>query len=893
MADNLRLRIVLDMAERVLAPMRRISASSTAAGAALKAAREKLKELNTQQKQVGEFRQLKQGLQETSAKLAEAQNKVASLARAHRAAGPPTRAMTREMEAAKRAAAELGQQHTTQQAQLQRLRDRLTAAGINTRELGQHERRLRADMAAANAAIERQTARLRANAEQQRRLTQLTQAHGGAMMKTAMVGGAGAAMMFAGKKGVETGMGPVRDYSKHEDAMLGIARQVPGARNEMGQLTEVYRQAERDVRALSGQIPLVTTEIAAMMTAAARMEVPTDKLKEFTLMASEIATAFDAVPDEITESMGKVAKNFKIPLTDIRGLADSINYLDDNAISKGADIIDFLNRTSGVVSTVAMSAQDAAALGSTLLTLGERAETASTAANAIVQKFAAATKGTKNFKSAMAELGLSTETVQTGMSTDATATLEKVISAIGKLPESKRIGVMVELVGMEHSDTLAKLVDKPEELDRQRKLSNSGEAKGSMAREAAARNATLSAQWQMTKNRAFNLSAVAGESLAPAVLSLLNAVNPLIESFGRWVQDHPALVGWVLKLVIGGAALVAALGALTLALALIVGKALLVRFAFKWMALAMFGAGGGAAGAGLGMRLLTWALTLLRTGAMMAGRAILFIGRALLMNPIGLLITAIAVAAFLIYKYWAPIKAFFSGLWNDIKAGAAAVWQDLGGSIPAVLATIGAAIVNWSPLGLFYRAFAGVMGWFGVELPAKFSTFGANLISGLVGGITSGLGWLKDTVVGVASSVAGWFKEKLGINSPSRVFMEFGGWVSEGAALGIAGGAGAVRTAALGMATAATMAMPMATAATMAMPMAADAAALRLDTRAPLATAAPGAGMAGMGGTTIHITINAAPDMDAQAIARAVAAEIDRRQREQRTRRLSSLHDMD
>mgnify|MGYP000877059567 CR=1 FL=1 len=42
-------------------------------------------------------------------------------------------------------------------------------------------------------------------------------------------------------------------------------------------------------------------EIAKMMTAAARMEVPTGQLKEFTLLASEMATAFDAVPDELTD----------------------------------------------------------------------------------------------------------------------------------------------------------------------------------------------------------------------------------------------------------------------------------------------------------------------------------------------------------------------------------------------------------------------------------------------------------------------------------------------------------------------------------------------------------------------------------------------------------------
>jgi hypothetical protein len=39
-------------------------------------------------------------------------------------------------------------------------------------------------------------------------------------------------------------------------------------------------------------------------------------------------------------------------------------------------------------------------------------------------------------------------------------------------------------------------------------------------------------------------------------------------------------------------------------------------------------------------------------GIMIAGRAVLWIGRALLMNPIGLAITAVAAAAYLIYRNW-------------------------------------------------------------------------------------------------------------------------------------------------------------------------------------------------------------------------------------------------
>ena len=879
MADNLRLRVVLDLAERVLAPMKRISSSSSDAARALKAAKDRLKELNAQQAQVGEFRTLKTNLQETAAKLTEAQAKVGALARAYGQAGPPTRAMERDMARAKREAAALTAQHTQQQEKLQQLRTRLSAAGISTRELGAQSQRLRGDIAATNAAITEQTAKLRANAEQHKQLAKLRDQHAKAMLHTGMAAGTGLAMQAAGRKGVDIGMGPVKDYSKHEDAMLGIARQVPGARDEMGQLTTVYRQAEADVRELSGQIPIATTEIAKMMTAAARMEVPTGQLKEFTLLASEMATAFDAVPDQLTESMGKVAKNFKIPLTDIRGLADSINYLDDNAISKGADIIDFLNRTSGVVSTVAMSAKDAAALGSTLLTLGERPETASTAANAIVQKFAAATKGTKKFQEAMAEIGLSSQDVQMGMSKDATATLDKVVAAIGQLPEDKRIGVMVELVGMEHSDTLAKLVDKPEELARQRQLANSKGADGSMAREAAARNAALSAQYVMMQNRVFNLKSAMGEQLAPVLTQLMKAVNPLLEKFTKWVQQNPTLVKWTLGTAIALSALLAAVGLLLVPMAILAGKAMLVRFVFARLALSLGGMRTAATAAGPAMgflaRMAAWVgrvFSFVPVVLGFVGRALLVLGRVLMLTPWGRALGLLATAAVMIYRNWDGIKGGLIAIWEQLSGATAAWWART---------TAGAAAL-WQTL---------------VSLKDRFFTAGGDLMDGLINGITSRVQMVRDAIGGVADDVGAWFREKLGIASPSKVFMQYGGWISEGAALGIQGGQGAVRTAALAMATAATTALPMAAGAAALGPDGQpplQAQALRLDTRPPLMAPATGPGVGGgSGGSTYNITINAAPGMDPKELVRLISAEMDRRERSQKSRVLSSMSDID
>ena len=526
-----------------------------------------------------------------------------------------------------------------------------------------------------------------------------------------------------------------------------------------------------------------------------------------------------------------------------------------------------------------MSAKDAAALGSTLLTLGERPETASTAANAIVQKFAAATKGTKKFQEAMAEIGLSSQDVQMGMSKDATATLDKVVAAIGQLPEDKRIGVMVELVGMEHSDTLAKLVDKPEELARQRQLANSKGADGSMAREAAARNAALSAQYVMMQNRVFNLKSAMGEQLAPVLTQLMKAVNPLLEKFTKWVQQNPTLVKWTLGTAIALSALLAAVGLLLVPMAILAGKAMLVRFVFARLALSLGGMRTAATAAGPAMgflaRMAAWVgrvFSFVPVVLGFVGRALLVLGRVLMLTPWGLALGLLATAAVMIYRNWDGIKGGLIAIWEQLSGATAAWWART---------TAGAAAL-WQTL---------------VSLKDRFFTAGGDLMDGLINGITSRVQMVRDAIGGVADDVGAWFREKLGIASPSKVFMQYGGWISEGAALGIQGGQGAVRTAALAMATAATTALPMAAGAAALGPdgqPTLQAQALRLDTRPPLMAQATGprAGGGG-GGSTYNITINAAPGMDPKELVRLISAEMDRRERSQKSRVLSSMSDID
>ena len=154
------------------------------------------------------------------------------------------------------------------------------------------------------------------------------------------------------------------------------------------------------------------------------------------------------------------------------------------------------------------------------------------------------------------------------------------------------------------------------------------------------------------------------------------------------------------------------------------------------------------------------------------GRALMFVGRAvmglttiMMANPILLIITAIAVAALLIYTYWEPIKKFFIGMWDKVVA-----------------------------------TFESVK--------TKFRTAGSEIMHGLVQGITAAVS-LPVAAVGNAGKLMGEkFRSVLGIKSPSRVFMEYGRYVSLGAAAGITSAAPMAAQATQSMATGITSAAP-------------------------------------------------------------------------------------
>lgn len=860
MANDLRMEVILQAIDRATRPIRAVMQGSVGLGRALKESRDQLKQLQATQNDVSSWQRLRAISANTETALQGARDRVKELGRQMAATGAPTKQMTADMQDAIRAASTLKKQHQEQQAELQGLRSKLSAAGISTRNLVQGERELRDRISNTNQQISEQTQRMQRLAAQSKRLASAraqydkSQQLAGSMAAGGAAGLGTAYAISRPLKGIVDAFAPAENAATQlKVAMMDSTGQVPADFQKISDLAT----------GLGDRLPGTTADFQDMMTMLRRQGISAQSILGGTgEAAAYLGVQLQKPVAEAAEFAAKMQDATRTSEKDMMGLMDTIQrafYLgvDDNNMLQG------FTKLSPVMGIIKKEGLDAANTLAPLLVMMDQTGMAGESAGNAIRKVFQSGVDEKRFTKANAALA----EMKAGFNLDFTngkgefggmdqlfAQLEK----LKKLTSVQRTSVMKELFG-DDSETLQvvnTLMNKG--LAGYQEVADKMRDQADLQTRVKEQLGTLTNTIEAAEGSWTNAMSEIGATIAPELKELINGFGELAVSVKNWVKENPGLTAALVKTAGGLAMLLAIGGGVTLMMASFLGPFAMARYALTFFGIKSLGA--------------VTALKGLGTALLWAGKTVLLLGRALLMNPIGLAVMAIATAAYMIYKYWDPIKAYFLGLWAEVKEG-----------FNGGFAGIAALILNFSPLGLFYRAFAGVMNYFGVEMPGKFSEFGTMLMQGMVQGITNGLAAVKGAITGAADSSITWFKEKLGIHSPSRVFAELGGYTMAGLEQGLTnnqqGPLAAVNNMGKQMA------------ATGAIGFGAAGDAIAMDTRPPLSANA-GSGIV-VQGDTIEINISATPGTDTDGLRNMLNQLLDERERAKAARIRSRLGDQE
>lgn len=588
-------------------------------------------------------------------------------------------------------------------------------------------------------------------------------------------------------------MGLSEEAIKFESAMANVKKVVDF------ESPEGFKNLKKDILEMTRTIPMSKEELAGIAASGGQLGIAEKDLKSFTTTIAKMGVAFDMSAEQAGDSMTKLANIYKIPISQIDKLGDAVNQLSNSSPAKAADIVNTLGRVGGVAKQFGLTELQTASLSNAFIALGRSPEVAGTSINGMLTKLMTADKQGAKFQKALKNMGLESKSLKKAIAQNGEQALMDFLKQVEKLPKENQMGALVDLFGLEYADDVAALVGGLDtyrkSIEELKKTGKDGKASfiGSMDKEFSARSGTTDNGLALLKNSFSELMTVVGERLLPVISKVSSALAGFMQDLTDFAATNPALVDSLLILggilagvVVGFSGFTALMGVLSISW-IVAARAMSPLFtAFKVMR-------------SVGWLFSRGLLQIIRF-LPMVGSAFVKLGMMLLTTPIGIALTLLGVAAYMLYRNWDAVVAGAKALWqglgvfvggvvNAIVSFFGTCWERIKAYFGGGIGNISAQILRWSPLNLFYQVFRGVMSWFGVQLPSSFAQFGANIIQGLWNGLKSKFEAVKAWFAEKAASLKQTFAGVMGIHSPSRVFRRFGGWMMDGLQIGLDRGA--------------------------------------------------------------------------------------------------------
>ncbi|MFC1117231.1 phage tail tape measure protein [Pasteurella multocida] len=871
MSNNLELKVTLSALDKATAPFKSIIATNKKLAQSIANAKKNLKALENQKKVITNFQALKKSVAINNAELAKAQNEAQKLSAKFAQLATPTAKMRKEMQQAQARVKALKNEKTNLQRKVNETKTTLDKYGISTRNLGSANAMLNEKIKSANRALTEQNRQLKRNADTQAQLNKARSSYDKTLsMRDKISGGAMKAGLASGAiLGAEVAMlKPAMEFEKSFSKVQALTRldKVKDA--------ETIKALRDQAINLGATTAFSSSEVADAQGYLAMAGFTPEQIQASLKSVLNTALASGVDLARVSDVASDISSGFKIPASEMGRVADVLTLTFTTSNTSLETLYETMKEGGPIMTSLGQSFESSAAMAGLLGNVGIKGSSAGTALKNIGLNMI----NNKQLK----KLGVQVQDAKGNMR-QIPEILADIKKKTDKMGTAQRSNVIKNIFGKIPVAAAMELIS---------------QADGALQNyENSIKNASGTVD-KVSQTMADNLSGdiksllSAKEALGISIFDQNNtllrgftaSLTEMLRGMNEWIKANPELAKTIFKLITFTALFLGGLSAIGLMLVTIIGPLAATKLAFTVLGIKGFGAIG----------LLTKGLGLLKM--------------AIMMNPLGLFITAVIAGAILIYKYWDQVSAFFGGFWEGLKNGMAPViekFAPLGDMFGVVVGWIEKA-VKWftdllSPVqsaseDLDKAASAGYK--FG-EWLAK----GIDLVTKPLQWVIDSIKWVIDNMPSLDNIISKDHAEQISKTADMAAMTGFasGGYTGNGGRYDPAGivhrgefvfnksatsrlGTGFLSTlhnaksARAGM-----LAVGLSAGIANAQP-------LKIDNRAPLSARGATVASAPM---TVNITINAGANQNAEDIARAVQRELARIENQRQARNRSRLTDRD
>ncbi|MBZ6064718.1 phage tail tape measure protein [Aeromonas schubertii] len=717
--STLKLQILLGAVDKLTAPLKAVTGQSRITAKDLADTKAKVRDLEKQSGQIDGYRTLGKQIGATRAELTQAQQTAQRMARELAATSNPTKAMTRDLEKAKGAVRDLTDKEREMVSRHSAMKTAMQQAGINTKQLSQHQRQLKTDLAATSTQLDQQRSKLAQVAAQQKRLAQVKANYDKTMALRGTMAGTGAAGLATGAAGLYK-INSIASVGLDFDAQMSKVQALTRLQKGSADLAMLRQQA----RDLGASTSFTAMDVAQAQGFLAMTGFSPEKIKAAVPDVLDLAKASGVGLDRTADIASNILSSYKLQASEMGKVSDVLALTMTTSNVELNMLAETMKYMGPIATEAKMSLQEAAAAAGLLGNVGIQGSNSGTALRAMLNRLAGPTSKAAKL---MDSLGVKTKDASGNM-LNIVDIMTQVARQTEKMGNADRLAAFKEIFGEEAASGMAELVSQSgsggfAKYAEMLKTQSKGVAKqmaAVMGDNARGDLDNMTSAWE-------DLNIQLLETQNGPLRGLIQQVTSLTQAAGAWMRANPELTATLTKVAAITAVTAAVGGGLLLLLAGLLGPIAAVKMGFG-MVLAVGGP----------LLLLLKGLTL----------GVLKLGLAILTTPIGWVIagiTAIAVGAYLIYKNWDGISAWFASVWEQCKAPLGALWDLM------------KELFSWPPIGMLIMHWSDIWAFFDT-LPAGAAAKGKAIIDGLIGGISAKWEALKNKVAALTSLLPDWMK---------------------------------------------------------------------------------------------------------------------------------------
>ncbi|MDC9784031.1 phage tail tape measure protein [Proteus mirabilis] len=685
MSNNLKLQVVLSAVDKLTAPFRSAQESNKRLASAVRQSRDSLKNLNQQASQIDGFRKIKQQLTSTQQAYQSATQRVATLAKEIANSENPTKKQLEAFKKAQREAGRLKVQYEQLQQSAQRQRSALQANGISTNQLGQAQRRLNSDIERTTQQLRRQENQLRRSAEQERRMAAAKSQYQKTLDVRNKMAGTGATM-------TATGAGML--YSAKQTLMPGyefnVGMSKVQALTRLDKNSDEFKMLREQARELGATTAFTANQVAQGQAFYAMAGFKPEQIKNAMPGTLAMSLAGDIDLGTTADIGSNILTGFKLDSDQMGRVSDVLVGAFTRSNTSLTMLGDTMKYVAPVASGLGVDLETAAAATGKLGDAGIQGSMAGTSLRAILGRLA---EPPKMAAKALEELGIKTRDAK-GNLRDFPELLAELDKKTAKMGNAQRAGFFKHIAGEEAFSALSVLAEQAGKGELQTLVADLKQAKGEAQKVAGTMTDNLSGDMKNLQSAWEDLGIQIFDGIDSPLRQISQSITRVISKVGVWMKENPELAKTLTMIGLAIAGIITTLGILSLSIAAMLGP-----LAAAKLSLSILGIKGGSA------------LTLLLKPIKLLGSAFLGLGKAMLANPILLVIAAIAAAVYLIYKNWDTIGPYVYKVWDTVKRYTAIAWQALKDTIKSAWEAIKYIFFNWTPLGLIIKHWDSIVSY--------------------------------------------------------------------------------------------------------------------------------------------------------------------------------------